>query len=334
MVRIWLNHWFSTAYSIIQLMKENEPDFHIIGSNKVENAVIRCVCDEWYHEPDLRQDAYVDYCVEFCREHHVDLFLPRKELLAISKKRHRFTEIGTKVMVDEYEIIDLLNHKDKAYALFKEKGIGIVPDYEIVTTADDFGKAYQKLADKYRQVCFKFVNDEGGESFRCIDESRRGFSALYHRQSAGMALVDVMDALSEQEAFAPIMVMPYLNGNEISVDCLKTEHGIIMLPREKNDTRIERLHFDPQILSICQDFFDKVGLEHPCNIQFKYLGDVPYFLEVNTRMSGGVQMACLAGGVNIPNLAVNKMLGIHKPWEICRENRLVSFTETPILISR
>ena len=39
MIRIWFNHWFSTAYSIIQLIKKDESDFRIIGSNEREQAV-------------------------------------------------------------------------------------------------------------------------------------------------------------------------------------------------------------------------------------------------------------------------------------------------------
>lgn len=66
------------------------------------------------------------------------------------------------------------------------------------------------------------------------------------------------------------------------------------------------------------------GLECPCNIQFKYLDDIPYFLEINTRMSGGIQMSCLASGVNIPNLAINKLLGRKKDWNNNKEGKCIS----------
>ena len=78
MVRIWMNHWFSTAYNIVNLIKQDDPEFFVIGSNENVSSPIRTVCDEWYHEPTLKDDTYVDYCVEFCREHYVDVFLPPK----------------------------------------------------------------------------------------------------------------------------------------------------------------------------------------------------------------------------------------------------------------
>lgn len=332
MTRIWLNHWFSTAYNIINLIKENENDFVVIGSNINFNSVISCVCDEWYQEPECKGEEYVSYCLNFCVEHKIDVFMPRRGMLEISRNKKKFEEKGTKVMVDDYDIISILNNKNEAYELFKKLKIGIVPDYKIVTSANEFYEAYLWLKQSYKQVCFKFVYDEGGKSFRLIDNNRKGYEALFKKQNTRMTLDDVMEALNERETTAPIMIMPYLPNNEISVDCLKTKFGLIMLPREKDATRIEKLVYDEKILEMCSDFYEKVGLEHPCNIQFKYLEGIPYFLEVNTRMSGGVQMACLSSGINIPNLAVNKLLGINKEWKLIKENKLVSYVEVPVVI--
>lgn len=334
MIRIWLNHWFSTAYSIINLIKEDEKEFYVIGSSDNVNSVVKCACDEWYQEPDLKGEEYVQYCVKFCKEHKIDIFMPRKGMLEISENIHLFHEIGTKVMVDAYEKISLLNHKDQAYELFKEKKIGIVPDYEIVTTPAEFSFAYEKLSGKYEQICFKFVHDEGGRSFRIIDNHTKGHDDLFKIHRTRMTFDEVMKVLEEREKFEPVMLMPYLPGDEVSVDCLKTMHGVIMLPRIKDVTRIERIKFDDRILAMCEDFYNKVGLEYPCNIQFKYLDEIPYFLEVNTRMSGGVQMSCLAAGVNIPNLAVNKILGTEKEWQMDKTEKFVSYVETPIIVSK
>ena len=96
MARIWMNHWFSTAYNIVNLTKEDEPDFFVIGSNENLGSPIQTVCDEWHREPILNDNAYVDYCLEFCKAHRVDVFLPRRGMLEISKKIASFESIGTK----------------------------------------------------------------------------------------------------------------------------------------------------------------------------------------------------------------------------------------------
>ena len=314
MIRLWMNHWFSTAYNIIGLMREGNPDLHVIGTNEHEYSVVKNACDEWYREPVLKDDDYIDFCLNFCHEHQVDIFLPRRSMLKISQQKHRFEEAGVKVMTEEYAIMSILNQKQKAYEYFHENRIGIVPDYYVVTSVKEFTEAYESLLQKYRQVCFKFVRDEGGKSFRLIDNQRKGYTALFKKQNTRMTLDDVTDALSERETFAPLMVMPFLSGDEISVDCLDTKDGLIALPRVKGTENYETLRHDPDILEMCRDFQRKACLQQPYNIQFKYLDDTPYFLEVNTRMSGGIQMACLAGGINIPSIALKKMRGEDYCW--------------------
>lgn len=332
MTRIWMNHWFSTAYNIVNLIKQDDPDFVVIGSNENFGSPIGTVCDEWYQEPVLKDEAYVDYCLEFCKQHLVDVFLPRRGMLEISKQIARFETIGTKVMVDDYNLISVLNHKDEAYELFKKEEIGVVPDYRMVTTVEQFRRGYSELIRQYKQVCFKFAKDEGGKSFRLIDNNRTGYAALFKKQTTRITYEAAVAALSEKEVFSPIMLMPYLPNEEISVDCLKTKSGIIMIPRIKGATRVEKIRYDADILATCQLFFERFPLEMPCNIQFKYLDGIPYMLEVNTRMSGGVQMACLGSGVNIPNIAVNKLLGIEKHWTNNYEEKQVSHIEIPVVI--
>lgn len=332
MIKIWFNHWFSAAYNIIELLKRDNPDYYIIGSNEKIHSPISAVCDEWYTEPLLKGTEYVDFCVDFCRQHEIQAFLPRREMLSISQRKQDFEKIGTKVMVEDYDESRRLNYKDQAYEELKGLGVSSIPDYYIVRTVKDFEAAYKSLADRYKEVCIKFVYDEGGKSFRLIDNNRCGYSALFKKQNTRMTYQAIVDALSERDIFSPLMVMPYLSGDEISVDCLDTELGLIMLPRIKDATRIERMCFDDEILSLTEEVYHATSLKWPCNIQFKKLDGKLFFLEVNTRMSGGVQMACLATGVNIPSIAVNKLLGKELPWKIDRRECFVTHVETPIVM--
>lgn len=332
MTRIWLNHWFSTAYNIINLIRENNPDFQIIGSNENLDSPIKTVCDEWYQEPVLKGKEYVDYCLQFCKEHSIDVFMPRREMIAISKYKECFSEIGVKVMVDDFKYVDLLNHKDKAYEAFKAECVGNVPDFYMATNIEQFKSAYENLIEKYKWVCFKFVKDEGGKSYRLIDNSRKGYASLFKKQTTRMSIDAALDALSEKESFSPVMVMPFLPDDEVSVDCLMTENGLIVIPRVKDSTRIEKIRYNDEIIATCHSFFEKFPLEQPCNIQFKYLNGVPYLLEVNTRMSGGVQMGVLATGINLPDIAVNKLLGINKPWVENRTEKNVTHVEIPVVL--
>ncbi len=332
MVKIWMNHWFSTAYNIIDMLRQDEPEFYVIGTNESPYAGYRVKCDEFYTEPVLSEADYVRFALDFCKEHAINIFMPRRRLMAISRHKAEFAAIGVRVMIDDYSMVELLNCKTKAYDALKDTGLPI-PGYEIVTTAADFKAAYERLLTKYRHVCFKFEKDEGGKSYRLIDNTRKGYTALFKKQNTRMTFDDAFAALQEVESFPPMIVMPFLPGDEISADCLYTASGLIVLPRIKDPTRVERISFDPEIVKLCETFHRHCPLQMPFNIQFKYLDGVPYFLEVNTRMSGGIQMACLAAGVNIPNIAVNRLLGIEKPWTIDRREKRITHVEVPLIVS-
>ena len=137
MIRVWFNHWFSTSYRLIELMKDNKDEqVYVIGTNKQVNSVIQQVCDEWYEEPVIEEENYVKYCLDFCVEHKIDVFVPRHFMVNISQNIDKFNQLGVKVMIDDYSIMELLNNKAKAYDFFKDcKGLNI-PEYCIVNNAE------------------------------------------------------------------------------------------------------------------------------------------------------------------------------------------------------
>ena len=332
MIRIWLNHWFSTAYNIIQLIRGGVPGAYIIGSNEHAESPIQAVCDEWYAEPVLKGEDYVNFCLEFCAAHRVDVFMPRREMQAVSKAMDRFAAAGVKVMAEAYPLVSLFADKDRAYRAMREAGVANVPDYRMVETPAQFREAYEELSRAHGQICFKFVRDEGGKSYRLIDNRPRGYASLFKRQTTRISFDEAYAALSERERFSPVMVMPYLPDEEISVDCLATGRGLIAVPRVKDATRVEHVRYDEEILAACARICAQWPLSQPCNIQFKLSKGVAYLLEINTRMSGGVQMACAVSGVNIPAIAVRKLLGEDAPWTLNRVERGVTHVEVPVVL--
>lgn len=333
MKRVWFNHWFSTSYRLIELMKDDKDEkIVIIGSNKQIDSIIQKVCDEWYQDSLASGMEYVDYCIDFCKEHKIDVFVPRRMMVEISQNIDRFNAIGVKVLVDDYSVIRLLNDKAATYEYFKDTEGITIPDYYIANTAEEFDTAYHRLKEKYDQVCVKFVKDEGGMSFRKIAPRNNNFAALKMYSSTEMAFEDYKNALSEKESFDDLMVMPYLPGKEISVDCLNTADGLIAVPRFKGAARHEKVIYRDDIMHMTQLIMDKIKLQYPCNIQFKIKDDIPYLLEINTRMSGGLQMSCLAAEVNIPNIALNKLLGKNISWTQNRREVTVSYIELPDII--
>lgn len=335
MIRVWFNHWFSTSYGLIELMKNDKKDrIYVIASNKQPDSVIQKVCDEWYTDPMLDGDEYVEYCVNFCVEHKIDVFVPRKEMAAVSRERQRFEEAGVKVMADDYSVISMLDNKAATYDLLKDcKGL-YIPDYAVVNTEREFTEAYNRMKKEHGKLVVKFVKDEGAMSYRRIADCAGGFRDLKIYPGPVTTYEAYVSALREVPRFDDLMIMPYLSGTEISVDCLDTAYGLIAVPRYKGVSREEKIIFNDEIINMSRIITDKLKLQYPCNIQFKMKDGKPYLLEINARMSGGLQMTCLSQNINIPNIALNKVLGRDIKWSMSHEGSVVSYIETPKIIRR
>ena len=333
-MRIWFNQWFSTAYHLIELMRAGSPGrFTFVGSSANPDALYRLVSDEWHTEPPIPvSEAYVEYCLEFCKAQKIDVFFPRRGLTLLSRYREEFLAAGTKLAVGkDFRIMRLLDDKAATYAFFEARDESLVPAHLIAGTYEEFLAAYETLRPHCARVCCKLTKDEGAETFRVIDDTLLAAGSV--RRKPGMKLTwDMMRTIVRGYDFSvPFMVMPYLEGQEISVDCLATPQGSIIIPRFKTNHRCSEIRFDEEIVEKCRRMMEILQIEVPINIQFKGDGKKYCLLEINPRMSGGLQLSCLATGINVPDIALHQLIGEERPWQqpdrskICR----VANLETP-----
>lgn len=332
-MRVWFNHWFSTAYHLINSIREGNR-VHVIGSNKNGSAVYKLVCDEWYREPEkISADDYVDFCVNFCREHAVDIFVPRRNLTAIVQRLDDFGDVKVLIGRDAH-LMKILDDKVATYEFIAAGGLGeIVPPYRIATTFDEFNEACDELKTANNRICYKLTADEGALTFRVIDDTIENITALHNMPNMKVTRAAAQKILSRYDFKIPVIVMPYLSGREISVDCLKTSRGNVIVPRFKVNHRFEEIKFDDAVMSIAEKILSLMNFDAPINIQFRTDAEKIFLLEINPRMSGGLQLSCLGSGINIPDLAINQLLGVSKEWhypeqKFCR----VANIETPIVL--
>lgn len=334
-IKVWFNHWFSTAYHIIELMKKGcGHDICVIGSNRNPDSPVQLACDEWYTEPAVMSDEdYLEYCLDFCREHEIDVFVPRRGMCIIGKNSSRFAEIGVKLLTDtENEAVEIFADKVKAYEYLSDIVPEVIPEYYGVTSPEEFRTAYEKITHSHERACFKFAADEGAASFRVIDNSINGKNALTIAPGLKLTYENAERIMSDYDFHHTVLMMPYLKDVEISADCLSLPSGNIIIPRFKSNGRIYTVKYDAEIIDICEKILKKSGLKMPCNIQFKCDNGKPYLLEINTRMSGGVQLSCIAAEVNIPALAFKALMGEDTAFTVNKTERKVSYIEEPLLI--
>lgn len=336
-MKLWFNHWFSTVYNIITLIKEEfKEELIIVGSNEKEDTIYKVLCDEWYQEPVFKEgEKYATWCLNFCKIHQIDVFIPRRGRKDIAKIYNEFEKNGVKVlMCSDYKLMQKLESKIETAKIFRENKICEVPEMIKVTNVYDFKKAYEYLSNKYPEdrICFKYEEDEGALSFRVIDNTVDTINTLRKGRGLKITYSETLHMLSKQDEFEPLILMIYLKGPEISIDSLMTSKGFIGAIREKKGSRITEIYQNKEIIGISEKFARITRITMPYNLQLRYHNNKLYLLEVNTRMAGGTHKLCLAG-INIPYIALCELLGNN--FELPRKMNCkikVSQIERPILL--
>lgn len=335
-VNIYFNRWFSVAYHYMNLIRNNEDgvQFQIFATHPDIRHMSLQGADVAETEPALKGIEYVKFCVDFCRRNEIDVFIPRLHMLDIALHISLFDAIGTKVLVcRDLDLLDAIMDKGKFYENVREQGIMTVPEYHVVSTAEQFKAAYEDLVAKGHRVCFKPTETEGGLGFRIIDNTRNPLQELYGYVTPLITFDDAYRILASSPSFPDLMVMELLEGYEYSIDCLADEEGklLVAVPRRKAGGRLRLMEHIPELEEIASRVAEVYKIPFNYNIQMKYNGDTPKLLEINPRMSGGLHMSCLSG-INFPYLAVKSALGGEVQPMNFKGDVLASHLEQPMIM--
>lgn len=312
--RVWFNHWFSQAYRLIEQLKSVENGrFEVIGTNDKETCVYKTVCDAFYVEPIIKEEqGYIDWCIEFCKAEEIAVFIPRRNRTIIAKHIARFEDIGVKVLVhNDAWLMEILENKADTAKLFESFDICKVPYIEVAHDLESFKQGYRKVkgyVGDMGKVCVKYSVGEGGLSFRVIDDSIDGIESLNTWGNNKISYAKLKALIKGAGQIDELMIMPYMQGVELSLDSLMTTEGFIGVIRAKTGGRLKEISIDKDILAISERFAEVTGITCPYNLQLRWYRGEWHLLEVNTRMAGGTYMS-ESLGVNFPYLAVKELIG-------------------------
>jgi biotin carboxylase len=308
-MRVWFNRTFSSVYAAIDLIREADTDgrFHIIHSNPNARTPAARLAHEFHPEPTgLSADDYVAWCLAFCREHRVDIFVPGREATVLAGVAARFAEAGTRILsVASEPALQLIHDKARFYAE-TELPNAPVAEFRRFEDAAGFEDAYDNLRRRHAKLCVKPSHSIYGLGFAVLDEERNAAQLLMAGAEYHVSLADFRRGLTEMGSFRTMLLMEYLDGREYSVDCVG-EHGrlVTAVVRRKSSGpgAGQRIDQRADILEATAQLCSTHGLNGIFNVQFRESAGKPRLLEINPRMSGGIGMACLAGP-NLPYIAL------------------------------
>jgi len=300
MKTIWLNHVCSQINEIINKIKTINPNINIIYSNDSYTDVCWKQKDIEKYQ-DKYDENYIEYIISFINEKKIDLYYPWKQVeLIIKNYDYIIKNINhpIKIIIPSIEKnnFDIIENKQKTYEYLQSKdknNILNIPEQYVVNNKEDFLIIYDLLKLKGENVCIKPLNGSGGRGFRKIcenisKEQQYEWSLNDSKNKKNLIFEKFIKIMPT--SFDDIIIMKYLESNEISVDifCIngKIKEKVI---REKNLKNDEQIIIESKIINQYIEFIaESFKLQSFNNIQFITHKDKFYLLEVNPRPSGGI----------------------------------------------
>jgi len=303
MYNIYFNQWFSSIAWVIKDIKESL-DAYIVGSSRNKYHAYReyvdtFIVEDWneskYTKISMRN--YVDFCINICKKYDINIFFVKKHSKYIMKNQKEFDDIGVTLICENINTLDLLSNKSNVYDILnKENRLQqYIPSY---TVSNNGNELLQLLSNNFgkNNLILKFNEDEGGASFRAINDDMISYKSLYKFRVNEITTPEAVNIINSIDDKSRIIIMEKLDSPEISVDCYNSKNGFIAICRNKEDSRVEKIYFNKEIYNICKIIAETLNLRYPFNVQFRYKHnddneqtlDNLRILEINPRISGGI----------------------------------------------
>ncbi len=337
-MRIWFNLTFSTIHAVFRSLRQSVPagEITLICTHTQAHAAAFLTADESYLEPgELTEQEYLEWCVDFCRLHNIQLFWPGKAAAFISKHPEFFQAIGVQVLsVADFDTLTLLHNKADFYTALSAE-VAQTMDFIAVNDRDGFDNAVADLSAKHQELCVKPAVSVFGLGFRILDTQRDSITQLLKGVEYQIPLQELRLGMVNTPEFATLLVMEHLGGPEWSVDCAG-RHGELLCAVQRKKSQLAG---GGQTIDNNADIDDMVArltahyrLNGLFNIQFKEGVHGVRLLEINPRPSGGFGMACLSGA-NLAQIALQSIKG--EPFEppSIRYGLRVAEVNTPVIVN-
>lgn len=284
-----------TRNKIVQYFKkELEGNGKVIATDNSNLAPAIYEADKFYLVPRITEENYIDTLKQICIDEKIDamfsLIDPELSLLALHKKE--FEEIGTKVIVADYENVERCFDKYEFAMFLEQNGFRTPKTYNNVQI---FSKNYES----------------GKISFPVFVKPCRGSASINISQVNDLEELEVLFA-----KYDDLIVQEYMDGQELGVDIyvdmISGEVTSIFI-KEKIKMRAGETDKsvsikDEELFKTIEDLAKKLKLYAQNDIDVFRVNGEYYISEVNPRFGGGYPHAYECG-VNEPKMIINNLLG-------------------------
>lgn len=304
------------------LRQDQDLGSRLIGADSDGSTVQRLFADGFHQVPSAvtAPEAFVEELLRVAQQVKADLVLPGadEEVLAVSRERKRFEELGVACPVAPPESLELLRDKGRLFQRLQDLGVP-VPRFALLDKAGDLERSAAAMGYPGNGLVLKPRTGRGARGIIVVDPAVQGLrTGLGSRGHVVGDVGSVAEWLGERPAPWGLLGMEFLPGPAYDVDCIaRSGAPVATLVRRRTwrdpfsprseGCRIERHDVLEQAV---HRMVRALHLVHALDFDMGTTATgAPGLMEINPRLSGAAA-AGLAAGVNVPALLVRTALGL------------------------
>ena len=320
--------------SLQALKAQSETPFNIIASHRHNRPEIFEFADSVYIEPsasatDSDEQAELEsaepvmprwqFVLEQAKNNNVKVLLTGRNGIDYEAQREAFDAAGIRLLTGATSVAALEAIDDK-FAFMQQCHEHDIPVAE-AWRFDNVAELESLLARHGHQpLCVKPVTGIFAQGFWRLDTDKEAdtrydsFEHLYFTEEKKINTTQFIHAyansLMVHERPIPMLLMPYLSGQEYSIDVV-CEYGEVLAAVTRYKTgKIQHIGYEQAVMDVVNPLIKAFGCDGIVSVQTKADDDGQHrVLEINSRPSGGIGYTTHSG-VDLTQVAFGNWLGL------------------------
>lgn len=317
--------------SLQALKDQSTTPFSIIASHRHNRPEIFEFADKVYYEPfdttantDKKSDAEPviprwKFVLEHACQNHTKVLLTGRNNIAYEEHREEFDAAGIRLLTGATSV-DALKTIDDKFAFMQQCHQHDIPVAH-AWRFDNIAELKDLLAEHDHQpLCIKPVTGIFAQGFWQLDSGQEtskqydSFEHLYFTEEKRISTAQFINAYTHslmlEERPIPMLLMPYLPGQEYSIDVV-CEYGEVLAAVTRYKTgKIQHIGYEQSVMDVVIPLIQAFGCDGIVSVQTKADENGQHrVLEINSRPSGGIGYTTHSG-VDLTQIGFAYWLGL------------------------
>ncbi len=336
LISVWLAEGQSSQRDMLASLQAlkltSDKPLHIVASHRHERPEIFEFADTCYYEPsqstthqddeDINAEPLLprwQFVLEQAQQNNVKVLLTGRNGIDYEAQRDAFTAAGIRLLTGATSVFALEMIEDK-FAFMQHCHTHDIPVAE-AWRFDTIDELNALLAEHDHQpLCVKPVTGIFAQGFWRLDtgkdndERYDSFEHLYFTEDKKISTEQFINAYQHsqmvQEQPIPMLLMPYLAGQEYSIDVV-CEQGEVLAAITRHKTgKIQHIGYDESVMEVVIPLIKAFGCDGIVSVQTKADDSGQHrALEINSRPSGGIGYTTHSG-VDLTQVGFGYWLGL------------------------